>query len=440
MKRQAMQNLIKWKNSVGHKPLIIQGARQVGKTWVMKEFARTQYDNVAYIWFEKNERMAALFSGDMDTKRLLLGLEAEIREKITPGKTLIIFDEIQACPNALTSLKYFNENAPEYDIIAAGSLLGVFLHEGTSFPVGKVEFMNLCPMNFCEFLAAMGEEQLCELLAKQDWEMIKVFKDKFIYCLRLYFYVGGMPEAVKKFVESKDFEAVRKTQQDILTAYKQDFSNHVPKAHIQKVVQIWESVPYQLAKENKKFMYSEVQLGARASAYETALEWLIRGGLIHRVSRVSKPAIPLKGYANASDAFKLFMVDVGLLSAMSRLDVRAILEGDALFTEFKGALTEQFVCQELRAMPDDFDIAYWANEAPNRAEIDFILQVGTQIIPLEVKSSINLKSKSLTIYREKFQPKIEVRTSLADYKKTENLFDVPLYALGDLKEIIDKLN
>jgi len=436
MKRQAMRDLIKWKNRVGHKPLIIQGARQVGKTWIMEEFARTQYENVAYIWFEKNTRMEALFSGDMDTQRLLLGLEAEVQHKITPGKTLIIFDEIQACPNALTSLKYFNEKAPQYDIIAAGSLLGVFLHEGASFPVGKVEFLNLHPMNYCEFLAAMGEERLCELLDKQDWELIKVFKDKFTYYLRLYLYVGGMPEAVKKFVENKDFEAVRKTQQDILTAYKKDFSNHVPKAHIQKVVQIWESVPYQLAKENKKFVYSEVQSGGRASIYETALEWLINGGLIHRISRISKPAIPLKGYANASGAFKLFMVDVGLLSAMSRLDVRAIIEGDALFTEFKGALTEQFVCQELRAMPDDFDVAYWANESPARAEIDFILQVGTQIIPLEVKSSINLKSRSLSIYREKFQPKIEIRTSLADYKKTENLVDVPLYALRGLKEII----
>jgi predicted AAA+ superfamily ATPase len=436
MKRQSMQDLIKWKNSIGHKPLIIQGARQVGKTWIMKEFARMQYENVAYIWFEKNARMAFLFSGDMDTQRLLLGLEAEVQHKITPGKTLIIFDEIQACPNALTALKYFNENAPEYDIIAAGSLLGVFLHEGTSFPVGKVEFLNLHPMNFCEFLAAMGEERLCELLDKQDWDMINVFNDKFIYYLRLYFYVGGMPEVVKKFVENKDFETVRKTQQDILTAYKEDFSNHVPKAHIQKVVQIWESVPYQLAKENKKFVYSDVQSGARASTYETALEWLIRGGLIHRVSRISKSALPLKGYANASAAFKLFMVDVGLLSAMSRLDVRTILEGNALFTEFKSALTEQFVCQELRAIPDDFDIAYWANEAPARAEIDFVLQVGTQVIPMEVKSSINLKSRSLSIYREKFQPKIEIRTSLADYKKTDNLIDVPLYALGGLKKLI----
>jgi predicted AAA+ superfamily ATPase len=438
MNRQALQYFIEWKNRKGHRPLIIKGARQVGKTWIMEEFGRTQYDNVAYIWFEKNDRMATLFSGDMDTERILLGLETEVKHKITPGKTLIIFDEIQSCPNALTSLKYFNENAPEYDIIAAGSLLGVFLHEGTSFPVGKVEFMNLGPMNFCEFLDAVGEERFGEMLQKQDWEMAKVFKNKLIYYLRLYFYIGGMPSAVAQFIQTKDFEAVRKTQMGILGAYEDDFSTHVPKAHIQKVAQIWESIPYQLAKENKKFTYSEVQRGARAISYETALEWLIKGGLIHRVSRVSKPFLPLKGYANSTGAFKLFLVDVGLLSAMSRVDARAILEGDALFTEFKGALTEQFVCQELRTMTEDIDIAYWANENPARAEIDFILQYGRRIIPLEVKSSTNLKAKSLSVYREKFKPDIEIRTSLADYKKTDSLFDIPLYALGYLKEIIEE--
>ena len=438
MKRQALQELIKWKCRVGRKPLLIQGARQVGKTWLMKEFGRAEYENTAYIWFEKNTRMSTLFSGDMDIDRILLGLEAEVQHKITPGKTLIIFDEIQACPNALTALKYFNENAPQYDIVAAGSLLGVFLHEGVSFPVGKVEFMNLYPMNYCEFLAAAGEERLCELLAKQDWEMVKVFKDKYIDYLRLYFYVGGMPEAVSRFVSNKDFKAVRKVQEDILVAYKEDFSNHVPKAQIQKVAKIWDSVPYQLARENKKFVYSEVQKGARANAYETVLEWLIKSGLIHRVSRVSKPAIPLKSYANSSGAFKLFMVDVGLLSAMCKVDVRALLEGDALFTEFKGALTEQFVCQELQTLMDDMDIAYWANDNPARAEIDFILQLGLQIIPLEVKSSTNLKAKSLSVYRGKFHPKTEVRTSLADYKKADNLYDIPLYAIGYLKEIIEK--
>jgi predicted AAA+ superfamily ATPase len=437
MKRIALEKLSKWKNKDGHKPLIIQGARQVGKTWLMKEFGRTQYKNVAYIWFEKNERMATLFSGDMDTERLMLGLEAEVRQKIIPGETLIIFDEIQACPNALTSLKYFNENMPQYDIVAAGSLLGVFLHEGVSFPVGKVEFMKLYPMNFFEFLSAMGEEQLCDLLEKCDWKMIKVFKDKFISYLRNFFYIGGMPEAVYKFAANKDFGAARDVQNQILAAYAEDFSKHIPKTDIPKAVQIWDSIPYQLAKENKKFTYSEVQRGARAATYELALEWLIRSGLIHRVSRASKPGIPLKSYANSTGAFKLFLCDIGLMSAMSKVDVRILLEGDALFREFKGALAEQYVCQELK-LTDDIEIAYWANEPPARAEIDFLLQLKSEIIPLEVKSSTNLKAKSLSVYREKFHPNIEIRSSLADYNKSNNLYDIPLYALNNISKILEE--
>jgi len=438
MKRFALDNLVKWKDKSGHKPLIIQGARQVGKTWLMKEFARNYYKNTAYVWFDGNARMAALFSGDMDTSRILLGLEAEVRQKIIPGETLIVFDEIQACPNALTALKYFNESMPQYDIVAAGSLLGVFLHEGVSFPVGKVEFMKLHPMGFREFLDALGEERLCGLLENRDWPMIKVFKDKFASFLRMYFYVGGMPEAVREFADRKDFAAVREIQRNILASYAEDFSKHIPGGHLQKVVQLWNSVPYQLAKENKKFVYSNVQKGGSAKLYELALEWLVKSGLIHRVSRVSKPAMPLRGYAGASGAFKLFLCDVGLLSAMSRVDLHALLEGDVLFTEFKGALTEQYVCQELQ-LADDLDIAYWANEAPATAEIDFIVQTGMRIVPIEVKSSIHLKSKSLSVYREKFSPDFEIRTSLADYKKTGNLVDIPLYALACLNDTCNHL-
>jgi predicted AAA+ superfamily ATPase len=436
MKRQALEILKKWKSQSGHKPMLIQGARQVGKTWLMKEFGRTNYKNIAYIWFENNDRMAELFTGDLDPKRILIGLEAEVEHKIVPGETLIIFDEIQACPNALTSLKYFNEFVPEYDIVAAGSLLGVFLHEGVSFPVGKVEFMDLYPMSFAEFLSAVGEEQLCDLLTTQNWDLVKVFKDKFLSYLKMYLYVGGMPEAVLKFLDGKDFAAARAVQKIILESYADDFSKHVPKAHIDKVMQIWDSIPYQLAKENKKFIYNEAQKGATARTFETAIEWLIKSRLIHRVPRVSKPAIPLRSYAASSGAFKLFLCDVGLMSAMSRLDVRALVSGDALFVEFKGALTEQFVCQELK-LHEDIDIAYWANELPNRAEIDFIIQSGMQIIPIEVKSSTNLKSKSLSVYRGKYQPKMEIRTSQADYKKTNNLYDIPLYALGELEKIAE---
>jgi predicted AAA+ superfamily ATPase len=253
----------------------------------------------------------------------------------------------------------------------------------------------------------------------------------------MYFYIGGMPEAVRKFTIHRDFGVARDVQKQILEAYAEDFSKHIPRAQIPKVVQIWNSIPYQLAKENKKFIYAEVQKGARASSFEIALEWLIESGLIHRVSRVSKPAMPLRSYAPSTGAFKLFMCDVGLMSALSKVDMQMLLEGDALFTEFKGALTEQFVCQELKLM-DDVDLAYWANEAPAQAEVDFILQLGRQVIPLEVKSSTNLRAKSLSVYRKKFQPKMELRTSLADHKETDNLLDVPLYSLGFLKEIIQE--
>ncbi|MCL2155400.1 MAG: ATP-binding protein [Leptospirales bacterium] len=433
MKRFALETLNKWKKMRRHKPMIIRGARQVGKTWLMKEFGRTNYKDIAYIWFEKNPRMQELFSGDMDISRILTGLEIEIGKKINPKDTLIIFDEIQECPNALTSLKYFNENASEYDIIAAGSLLGVTLHPGTSFPVGKVEFMNLYPLCFSEFLLAIGEEQLYDLLRKRDWELIKVFKDKLIHYLKMYFYVGGMPEVVSEFSLERDFKLARQIQERILDSYQQDFSKHIPLNQLQKVLQLWASIPMQLSKENKKFIYKEVQKGATASNFEISLGWLESCGLIHKISRVSKAALPLKGYENTG-AFKLFLADIGLLSAMSSLDAKIILEGDALFTEFKGALTEQYVCQEMKLF-NNAEIAYWANDGAT-AEIDFVLQLGSLIMPVEVKAATNLKAKSLSVYREKFHPKTEIRTSLADYKKTDNLIDIPLYALSELEEII----
>ena len=433
MQRFALEALDQWKSRQVRKPMIIYGARQVGKTWLMKEFGRLRYKNIVYIWFEKNPRMHGLFAGDMDVRRILAGLELEAGCKISPEDTLIIFDEIQDCPNALTSLKYFNENAPEYDILAAGSLLGITLHPGTSFPVGKVEFMNLYPLGFAEFLLAIGEERLCALVKSLDWELIKVFKDKLIYYLKMYFYVGGMPEVVREFSENRDFNLARKVQDGILDSYMQDFSKHIPVNHLQKVRQLWASIPAQLAKENKKFIYREAQKNATAQTFEIPLEWLSSCGLIHKVSRVSKPALPLKGYENTG-AFKLFLCDIGLLSAMSALNAKTILEGDALFTEFKGALTEQYVCQEMKLF-DNAVTAYWVNSGAT-AEVDFVLQLGSSIMPIEVKAATNLKAKSLSVYREKFKPEIEVRTSLADYKKTDNLFDIPLYALGELRGIV----
>jgi len=428
-----MEELINWKAKPAHKPLLIHGIRQVGKTWLMKEFGSTYYENTSYIVFEKNHRIQELFSKDLDVKRILTGLEIESGKKIEPHNTLIIFDEIQECPGALTSLKYFNENAPEYDIIAAGSLLGVFLHKNVSFPVGKVEFLNMYPLNFSEFLLALNEVKLYELVNNCDWELIKIFRDKLIMFLKMYFFTGGMPEVVYQFSKNHDFNAARQIQHNILDSYQHDFSKHIPINDLQKTRLIWDSIYVQLSKDNKKFIYKNVHKNAIASSFENSLGWLENCGLVHKIPRVSKPALPLKGYANTG-AFKLFLCDIGLLCAISGLDAKTILEGDTLFTEFKGVLAEQYACQEMKHFKNT-EIAYWTNDSAT-AEIDFILQLEGQIIPVEVKSSINLKAKSLSVYREKFQPRTEIRTSLSNFNKNGNLFDIPLYSLSELKKII----
>ena len=451
MERLAINHLIEWKNRTDKKPLLIYGARQVGKTWLMKEFGGAHYENTAYIMFEKNPRMKELFSGDMNVKRLLTGLEIETGRKINPQTTLIIFDEIQANKDAFASLKFFCEEAREYHIVAAGSLLGVLAGEKgePSFPVGKVEFLNMYPMSFYEFLLAAEEHGLCQLLENKDYRLIKTFKDKFISYLRTYYYVGGMPEPVSRFINGGDYVAARKAQNEILASYQENFSRHIPAATMPQVLKVWDSIPVQLARENKKFIYSEIQKGAKAKNYEDAITWLIKSGLIYRIDRVAKPAVPLKSYANTG-AFKLFIVDVGLLSAISLLNVKTLLEGDALFTEFKGALTEQFVCQEMRANGIR-DIAWWANrdeiveseagriKAANRmSEIDFILQSeNSGVIPVEVKASANLKAKSLKVYIEKHKPRMAIRSSLADYGNNGILFDIPLYALSGLRRTIE---
>jgi len=427
MERLLLKELVDWKNREYKKPLVLQGARQVGKTWLIKHFGETCYKNTAYIMFEKNAKMQELFSGDMDAVRLLTGLEVEAGQKIQPNETLLILDEIQECPNAISALKHFCEQVPQIHIIAAGSSLGFFLHSGNSFPVGKVEFLRLYPLSFYEFLLAAGENGLCELLDKKDKSLISVFRDKFIDKLKTYFFVGGMPEVVQRFVINKDFTEVRTIQEQILESYLYDFSKHIPSSQIQKVKQIWNTVPAQLAKENKKFIYKEIQKGASARTFEAALEWLASSGLIHRVFRVSKPGIPLKSYESET-AFKIYSVDIGLMCAMSLLDARTLLNGDSLFTEFKGALAEQFVLQELKAVGVK-RIAYWANEGAS-AEIDFILQTGSGVVPLEVKSSLNLKAKSLGVYNEKFSPEVMIRSSLSDFAKHGVLEDIPLYALA----------
>lgn len=433
MYRIAIEKLSKWKENKYRKPLIIEGARQVGKTWLMKEFGKKAYKDTVYINFDSNSQMAELFASDLDTNRLIMGLELYAGRKINPDDTLLIFDEIQEVPRALASLKYFCENAPEYHMVCAGSLLGIALHEGTSFPVGKVDFLKLYPLSFKEFLMAVGKERFAELLDKQDFEMITNFKQTYIDALKHYYFVGGMPEAVQSFAENKDFNEVREIQKRILLAYEQDFSKHASNKIVPKLRMIWNSIPSQLAKENKKFIYGLVREGARAKEYETAIMWLSDCGLVHKVSRVNAAGIPLKAYEDLK-AFKLYLVDVGLLGCMTGLRQRTLLDGNDLFIEFKGALTEQYVCQQFKTI-EDLGVYYYTNDRGS-CEVDFIVDTGEQIVPVEVKAEVNLRAKSLKTYVEKFLPEIAVRTSMADYKKEDWLVNLPLYAVENLVKTI----
>ena len=434
MYREAIEQLYKWKNRQNRKPLIIRGARQVGKTWLMKKFGAEAYRRSVYVNFDNNQRMQELFSSDLDVERLIIGLELYVGQKIDPADTLIIFDEIQEVPKALSSLKYFNENAPQYHIVCAGSLLGVALHKGTSFPVGKVEFLDLYPLSFMEFIQAMGKEQFADLLNKGDFEMVTTFRGEYISLLKYYYYVGGMPEVVQNFSENKDFNEARDIQQRILAAYEQDFSKHAPNEIVPRIRMLWNSIPAQLTKENKKFIYGLIKEGARAREYELALLWLTDCGLVHKVHRVTAPNLPLKAYEDLK-SFKLFLVDVGLLSCMTRLRQDTLLDGNELFREFKGALTEQYVLQQLKTLKN-IDTYYWTNDRGN-AEIDFLVDNGSDIIPLEVKAEVNLQAKSLKAYRDKFNPSISVRTSMTDYKKEDWLVNLPLYAISSFDSLFE---
>ena len=433
MYREKMKELEEWKNSKDRMPLIIRGARQVGKTWIMKEFGKNNYKKVAYVNFDGNTRMVRLFEGDFDIDRIIQGLKIETQVDIDSENTLLIFDEIQEVPKALTSLKYFCENARQYHILAAGSLLGVALHEGTSFPVGKVDFIDLYPLNFQEFLLAIGEEKLVNILNEKDWDLINIFKDKFISYLREYYFIGGMPEAVNKYIETKDYKKVRNVQLKLLQAYEEDFSKHAPNDIVPRLKMLWNSIPAQLAKENKKFIYGLIKEGARAKEYELALSWLIDCGLIYKIDRVTKPNIPLIAYQDTS-AFKLYILDVGILGAMTRIDEKILLEGNEIFTEFKGSFTEQFVLTELKSNKD-IPIFYWSAEKAT-AEIDFVIQLGTNIIPIEVKASENLQAKSLKTFIEKYKTTKNVRTSMSNYRKEEKIINIPLYSIGNIEKLI----
>ena len=426
MYRSAMEQLNKWKQKTNKKPLIIRGARQVGKTWLMKEFGKTAYAKAVYINFDNNPQMKELFSLDMRIDRIIMGIELYVGHKISPHNTLLIFDEVQEVPKALSSLKYFNETAPEYQIVCAGSLLGIALHQGTSFPVGKVEFMDLYPLSFTEFMRAMGKEQFVDLLDKGDFEMATMFRQDYVDLLKYYYYVGGMPEVVQSFVDNRDFNEAREIQERILAAYEQDFSKHAPNEVVPRIRMLWNSIPAQLTKENKKFIYGIIKEGARAKDYETALMWLTDCGLVHKVYRVTAPSIPLKAYEDLK-AFKLFLADVGLLGCMVRLNQSVLLNGNELFKEFKGALTEQYVLQQLKTVKG-VDTYYWTNDRGN-AEIDFLIDTGNEIVPIEVKAETNLKAKSLKTFCEKYNPKMAIRTSMTDYKQEDWLLNLPLWAV-----------
>ena len=433
MYRNKIEDLKKWKNSENRKPLIIRGARQVGKTWLMKEFGEKFYEKCAYINFDDNTRMFKLFEEDFDLERIIQGLKIESGVNIEPENTLIILDEIQETPKTLKALKYFYENAKEYHVISAGSLLGIAIHEGTSFPVGKVDFLDLMPLSFLEFLDALNEKDLLELLKNNDFDMLKVFSSKLKDYLKIYYYVGGMPEVVNSYIQNKDLIEVRRIQKTLLEDYEQDFSKHAPKNIVPRIRQLWNNIPTQLAKENKKFIYGLVREGARAREYEIALSWLIDCGLIYQINRVNNSKIPLSAYQDFS-AFKLYILDVGLLSAMAGIDAKTILEGNAIFEEFKGSLTEQYVLCQLKQCTD-LNIFYWSAEA-GTAEVDFITQIGTNNVPIEVKAAENLQAKSLKTFVEKYKTKINVRTSMNNYRREDWLINIPLYSIGNIEKII----
>jgi len=428
MYRTKENDLINWMMSKRRKPLVFLGARQVGKTYLLQEFGKKHYKQVAYINFERPGAPVHLFEVDFDADRIVTVLNAYCNIRINAEDTLIIFDEIQAARKGITALKYLYEDAPQFHIIAAGSLLGVGIHPGESFPVGKVELMRLYPMSFYEFLLAMDEQGITDILAKKDLENLSFFKNKLTNYLRYYLYVGGMPEAVCNFAANRDWQQVRIIQNQLIDSYRNDFSKHVPKEVLPRVNMVWDSIPSQLSKENKKFIYGVIKEGARAKDFELAIQWLTDAGLLHKVYNTNKPELPLVAYQELS-AFKLFYNDVGLLGAMSKLNAKTIAEGDAIFSGFKGALTEQYVFQQLK-LESELSVFYHTFEN-SKYELDFLIQTANgEVIPIEVKSGENVKSNSFRLFCQKNRPKKAIRTSLADYKVESWMINLPLYAIN----------
>ena len=422
-----MKQLVAWKNSTRRKPLILNGARQVGKTWLLKEFGRLHFENVAYVSLDSDALARSYFDSDFDISRIISSLSLELDMDIEPGKTLIVLDEVQACPKAITSLKYFCENAPEYAVAAAGSLLGISATEGTGFPVGKVNMLDFHPLSFDEFLEATGNGRFARLVASVDAAMIDNFSSRLTELLKQYYAVGGMPEAVNAYIAERDVRAARAVQQEILNGYVSDFAKHIPPRLLARTMLAWESIPRHLSQENKKFVYGKVRRGSRAADFKESLAWLEQAGLIHKVRRASKPGIPLSAYCE-SGAFKVFMVDVGLLGAMSDLPPEAVIDGSRVFTEFKGALTEQYVCQQLIS-ECGLTPYYWSAEN-SLGEIDFLVQDGGSVFAIEVKAEENLRAKSLRAFKGSHPEVSAVRFSLSGYREQEWMRNVPLYAVS----------
>lgn len=428
MKRDAYKKLLEWKTDSNRQPLLLQGARQVGKTYILKEFGQKQYKQCAYINFEETPGCKSFFELDLKPQRIVKNLSIFLEMQIEPESTLIIFDEIQECPNALTSLKYFCENNPEYHIVAAGSLLGVKLSQARGFPVGKVNFLNLYPMSFFEFLDAVKRPLLRTMLEEISTmtPIPEPHHTQLIELLKIYLYVGGMPKPVLRYVETEDLIKVRETQNDILKAYMQDFAKHAPPLLVKRITQIWESIPIHLGKENKRFVFTAIKKSARAREYEEAIQWLLDAELIYKVPSITAPRLPLASYGD-HEAFKIYLLDVGLLGAMCRLPGRVILEGNQLFIEFKGSLTENYVAQGLKTAHGGV-LYYWTSE--KEAEVDFLVEDDGEIFPLEVKSGASSKKKSLLVYKEKYKPRLISRASLMNLKQDGDCCNYPLYLIG----------
>ena len=440
MRRFVYTQLLDWKNTPDceRKPLVVEGARQVGKTWLARELGANEFETFIELNFEKQPSLRSLFELDFDFERIFLAIMAFTGKKVEPGKTLLFLDEIQWAPRGLLALKYFNDDVKGLHVVAAGSLLGLVEHSGDSFPVGKVSYINVFPMTFDEFLLATGKENLYEVMKSRDWQLVNVLSGKLEDSLRTYYYVGGMPEAVEKFVSTGgNFAKVRRVQRELISSYENDFSKHAPTDVLPRINLVWNSIPAHLSKENKKFVYAAVKSGARAKDYETAIGWLVKAGLVYKHTRVSKAEVPLAGFED-TDSFKLFLLDVGLLGAMCSLDRRTLLEGSDFYGQYKGALTEQYVLQELicRNTDDDkVELHYWAPDS-GQAEVDFVIQSCGKIAPLAAKAEVAVKAKSLKVFTGRYKTPFVFRTSLLPYFKGDNVTDVPLFAVSKVLDMM----